>query len=145
MIAAKPISEVPSCAAASTAERRSRRFNRPVALYCASVMVVLAALGLLAFLGLAAMMLLTNDPSMGMWSLAAVAGFLFFTLMSVWQTGSLRCQLCHGKVLSDNGCLKHAQAQRLPLLTYRLTTALSVVFTLRFRCMYCGTRHRLWE
>ena len=127
------------------AERRSRRFNRPVALYCASVMVVLAALGLMAFLGLAAAMLLTNDPSKGIWSLAAVAGFLFFTLMSVWQSGSLRCQLCHGKVLSDNGCRKHAQGQRLPLLTYRLTTALSVVFTLRFRCMYCGTRHRLWE
>ena len=127
------------------AERRSRRFHRAMALYCASVMVVIAAACMAAFLGLAATMLVKNDPSMGMWSLAAVAGFLLFTLVSVWQSGSLRCQLCHGKVLSDNGCRKHAQAQRLPFLTYRLTTALSVVFTLRFRCMYCGTRHRLWE
>jgi hypothetical protein len=40
-------------------------------------------------------------------------------------------------------CHKHVNAQRLPPLTYRATAVLAVLFTLSFRCMYCGTRFRL--
>ncbi|MCB1210533.1 MAG: hypothetical protein KDK97_14480 [Verrucomicrobiales bacterium] len=45
--------------------------------------------------------------------------------------------------MHEKRCHKHSEAQRLPLMGYRGTVVLAVLFTLGFRCMYCGTPYRL--
>lgn len=56
-----------------------------------------------------------------------------------------RCPLCHGTPLHSRQCPKHRLADQWPLLTHRATTALRILLTLSFRCMYCGTPFRLFK
>ena len=57
---------------------------------------------------------------------------------------NVKCPLCHGPPLhSRHGCHKHRLARRWFPFTHRATVALSILTTLSFRCMYCGTAIRL--
>ena len=47
------------------------------------------------------------------------------------------CPLCMTPVLGNKGCSKHRTAKSL-LGSHRLRVAVSILFTSRFRCPYCG-------
>lgn len=49
------------------------------------------------------------------------------------------CPLCKSTPLLDNFSSKHAKAYKCVPLNYGTTAVLSIVFTQRMRCMYCGT------
>ena len=49
----------------------------------------------------------------------------------------LRCPLCMMPPLSNRGCARHRNANRL-LGSYKLAVAASILFRNRFRCPYCG-------
>lgn len=50
-----------------------------------------------------------------------------------------RCPLCRGTPLINSGALAHQKAVRWFPLNHGTTCILSIIFTHRFRCMYCGT------
>lgn len=123
--------------------RRARAFNRPGRMIVVTLLLLAAFFGFGAFLWTTGAMLWTGDRSLGTYALAGLAlcgigRFLVFVL-----SRSLSCTLCYGPVMQEKGCRKHRDAQRLPLLSYRASTALAVATTGHFRCMYCGTPFRL--
>ncbi len=50
-----------------------------------------------------------------------------------------RCPLCKGTPLIDSAAVKHQRARKPGPLNQGVTAMLSLLLTLRFRCMYCGT------
>ena len=123
--------------------RRARPFRRPVHLWFAALLFLCSYVALIAFVALALRMFVEGDRQQGVLALSCLAGFVAFRLMGAWKAASLSCSLCHGGVLQDKRCRKHANAKRLPFVGYRPLLVLSALFTLRFTCMYCGTLYRL--
>ncbi len=55
---------------------------------------------------------------------------------------NLRCVVCRNPVLLTLGCNKHVKARRL-FGSYSLRTALQVLASSSFRCIYCGEKNRV--
>ncbi len=79
------------------------------------------------------------------WLLPALCVFGVSFVLGLVLSLTKQCPLCRGTPLHNQRCFKHRLAQRWPLLTYRATTVLRILTTLRFRCMYCGTPFRLFK
>lgn len=77
------------------------------------------------------------------YALAGLFGYVFFRVWRYSHTRSTHCQLCHGTPLYSKDCPKHRMANHMPGLGYEASTVVSVSFTGKFRCMYCGTPFRL--
>lgn len=76
----------------------------------------------------------------------ALGGLVVFTLMRAlgfFLGQRLHCTLCHGTVLHEKRCHKHAEAFRIAPLSYRSSAVVSILGSGSFRCMYCGTPYRL--
>ncbi len=80
------------------------------------------------------------------WQPAALASLIALVVSLVIGTvlsATTKCALCHGSPLMGKNCRKHVLANKIPFLTYRASTLLHVLFTGRFRCMFCSTPFRL--
>lgn len=56
----------------------------------------------------------------------------------LWGTASrAHCPLCIGNPLANRTCSTHSRTCKL-FGSYRLPVAISVIFTGKFRCPYCG-------
>jgi hypothetical protein len=99
--------------------------------------------GLVGFIAISIAMLITGNRAWGIASLVACGVFVVSRTLAFILSRHLSCPLCMGKVMASVRCHKHVNAQCLPPLTHRATAVLAVLFTLSFRCMYCGTRFRL--
>lgn len=78
----------------------------------------------------------------------AHSGILFVGLMALtlgcWLFSYLarrkaKCMLCHGTPFLDSGAHVHAKAWKFPGVNYGNSNAMRSLFTLHYRCMYCGT------
>ena len=125
--------------------RRARTFHRPWRIWLVSLLLLVAFAAFLSFAGCALAMAVQGDRALGVVSLVSLALFIV-ARSSAWILAQrLHCSLCHCTVMSEKRCRKHADAVRIPPLSYRATAVLQVLLTLGFRCMYCGTRFRLWK
>ena len=122
---------------------RGRLFRQPLRAYAGATLLVsaFAAFGIFAA-GLLAMMT-TGEPLHAYWSLAGLLTFGFCRILAFLNNRHLKCTLCHGPVLHEKRCRKHAEAARLPGLSHRAATAILLFLTTTFTCMYCGTHFRL--
>ena len=69
-----------------------------------------------------------------------LAGLTLFTwLLSFFARRKAKCMLCQGTPYLDSGAHVHQKAWKLPVLNYGNTNVLRSLFTLHFRCMFCGT------
>ena len=143
MTAARPLPQVQRVETKPAPARRSRSFHRRRRLYLSALVLVVGLSSLAAFVFFGAHMVATGDRSSGLLALGFLSGFVVLRVIGSLLTQNLRCQLCQGTVLRDRGCHKHRDADKLPMLTHRLSAALRVVFTCAFTCMYCGTPFRL--
>ncbi len=73
-------------------------------------------------------------PVLGMLVLCLATWFVAFL-----RRRKVRCPLCKGTPLLDSRAVAHPAARRWKPLNYGNTAVLGVLFTHRFRCMYCGT------
>jgi uncharacterized protein YbaR (Trm112 family) len=103
----------------------------------------IAILGGLVFAWGVIQLLRTEDRQFGLFALVGLGTCVVARLWAFILARSLVCPLCHGTVVHEKRCQKHAAAQRLPLLSYSATVATSVIFRGSFCCMYCGTAYRL--
>lgn len=123
--------------------RRSRHHPRSFSVVCGALLLFLAFACFIGFTWFSAKLLLTGDRFFGILALSLLAGFGFARLLAYFNNRHLSCSLCHGTILHEKRCRKHANASRFPGLSYRAATATSVLCTGNFRCMYCGTPYRL--
>lgn len=88
---------------------------------------------------------LVREPGGGWhsWTIGALSALLISLILGTILSAMTKCALCHGTPLLGKKCRKHLLANKLPGLTYRASAILHLVFTGRFRCMYCSTPFRL--
>jgi hypothetical protein len=122
---------------------RARYYSRPCALIYGVSLLVIAFLCFMGFAWFTTKLLLTLDSSHGYPAIGLLLGFVLARLLAFLYNRHLKCNLCHGTVLDENRCQKHAKATRLPGLSYPAATVIKVICTGGFRCMYCGTLYRL--
>ncbi len=123
--------------------RRPRGFHRPGRLVVVALLLLVAMGGFATFgFGVVEMMHL-GEPTWGWVALGGMAVFALARLGVFLLSRSLTCPLCHGPVMQERRCRKHADAFRLWPLSYRASAVLALLCTAAFRCMYCGTGFRM--
>ena len=125
--------------------RRSHGYHRPWRIWIVSLLLLLSFITFCGFLVLALALPVTDSRTIAIGSLVCLLVFVGARLGAFALSRDVQCGLCHGTVMSEKKCRKHVDAVRIRPLSYRATAVLSVLFTLSFRCMYCGTRFRLWK
>lgn len=112
-------------------------------------LVLIALLALTTYLTLPATIYFTvrliAEPRGG-WQAAAVGSLIAFVaslILGLVLSAITKCGLCHGSPLLGKRCRKHVLANKLPFLTYRASAMLHLIFTGKFRCMFCSTPFRL--
>lgn len=123
--------------------RRTRVFSSPVRLILGSFLLLVAFVSFLGFVWFSGTLLINGNRADGILALGLLAVFGMSRLLAFLNNEKLHCSLCHGTILHEKRCRKHADAVRIPGLSYRAATAASVLCTGAFRCMYCGTTYRL--
>lgn len=108
-----------------------------------SALLLLAFIAFAAFAWFAGELLLTGERAWGYRALGSLAVFGLARVLAFLNNRHLTCTLCHGTLLHEKRCRKHADATRIPGLSHRAATVLSTLCTSTFRCMYCGTPYRL--
>lgn len=124
---------------------RVRSYPCPGRLFLISFLWIVSSLIFLGFLGLVAVMVANEQRELGKWAITALGGFGLVRMIIFILAPGLHCTLCHGTVVHSRACRKHDKGTKWPLFSHRASTALSVFFTGRFRCMYCGTPYRVWR
>lgn len=120
---------------------RSLRTRRPIL-----IAVALAAIHYLALAtALTAAVLFAIDPSMDTAKvLIATVAFAIATWIAAWfRRKAALCPLCKGTPLLNTGAMPHALAYRFPPFNHGVTAILTTLFSLHFRCMYCGSHYDL--
>ena len=64
-------------------------------------------------------------------------------LISFFKRRNAHCPLCRGTPLVNSGALAHKKSYCLKPFNHGHTAILSIVFTQKFSCMYCGTKYDL--
>ena len=80
------------------------------------------------------------------WGLLFLAALTAYILCAAWRSYHGRrtlCSLCRGPVFHVQRSAKSRHATKWPGLGYRTSIVLSLFFTGRYQCMYCGTPFRL--
>jgi hypothetical protein len=138
-----PIAPAASETAASAKVRRTRVFPQPLRLVLGACLLGLAFISFLSFAWFTGELLLTGERSAGFLALGCLVLFGLCRLLAFLNNEKLHCNLCHGTVLHEKRCRKHASATRIPGLSHRAATVASILTTGQFRCMYCGTSYQL--
>ena len=123
--------------------RKARHFPRSLKLYFGAMCLFLSGMALLGFAWQLGLLIWSGERAHGFWAIGLFAFFLVARLMATVISHQLHCPLCHGTVMHERSCRKHAEAVKLPGLTYRATMVVQALFTFHFSCMYCGTPYRL--
>ena len=112
-------------------------------------LLVIALLALISYAALPATLYFTwrlfSEPRQGweIWAGGSMAALLISLIVGTVLSAMTKCALCHGRPLLGKNCRKHQLANKLPFLTYRASAILHLVFTGKFRCMFCSTPFRL--
>ena len=103
----------------------------------------LIVIALLATLYFTARLVMEPGAGWERWALGSLVALVGSLVVGIVLSAMTKCALCHGTPLLGKSCRKHQLANKLPLLTYRASTILHLLFTGRFRCMFCSTPFRL--
>ncbi|MFN0125996.1 MAG: hypothetical protein ACKV19_04850 [Verrucomicrobiales bacterium] len=135
-----------------TSRQRARPHPQPGRLVVGVVLDL--ACKLCTVIGLGALaMALTRAQSLTDWSgadrtwglvfLIALASYIFLAGWRYYHGKRTLCSLCRGSVFHVQHSTKNRDATKWPGVGYRTSAVLSLFFTGRYNCMYCGTPFRL--
>lgn len=127
----------------------SRKYIRGV-LHRSASKVTAAAYGYLicyALVGLSflPLPLIFIDKETFFWVVFAPVLFLPAFFIYVLVVLNANCPVCRQKQFVPKACHKHVKAHHVPVVGYRLPTAVHIVFFKWFRCIFCGTSIRMKE
>lgn len=104
-----------------------------------NLLALLHYLALIAVITLAVIFIRVGEAEVKNSFIAAVIAFAVTWLLCYVRRLNTKCPLCKGTPLLDCAAVKHTKAVRIAPLSYGTTAQISLLFTNRFRCMYCGT------
>jgi hypothetical protein len=90
-----------------------------------------------------ARLIIAPDAGWQIWTVGSLVALVVSLVLGILLSATTKCTLCHGTPLMGNKCRKHTLANKLPLLTYRASSIVHLIFTGKFRCMFCSTPYRL--
>lgn len=85
----------------------------------------------------------SGDPTWGIVFLGALVAYILCAACRYYHGKRTICSLCRGPVFHVQRSSKNRDATKWPGLGYRTSAVLSLFFTGRYNCMYCGTPFRL--
>lgn len=100
---------------------------------------VIHYLCLIATITLAVLFAMNPHPDSATLVFSGIGASLFTWFIAFFRRRSAKCPLCKGTPLLNTRASTHSKATRLYPLNHGTTAIVSIVFTQRFRCMYCGT------
>ena len=112
-------------------------------------LIAIALLALTSYAALPATLYFTfrllTGPAMGWepWTIFSLSALLLSLILGTLLSAMTKCSLCQGRPLLGTDCRKHQLANKIPGLTYRASAILHLIFTGKFRCMFCSTPFRL--
>ena len=105
----------------------------------ATLLALLHYLSIIAAITLAFIFIRFGDPEVKNSFIGSVIVLAVTWLFGFIRRSTAKCPLCKGTPLLDSAASKHKKAHRLPPFNYGTTAQLNLIFSHRFRCMYCGT------
>lgn len=138
-----PASEVHVPVTTNPKLERARYYPRPGLVVYGASLLVAAFVCFMGFAWFTTELLLSGERLHGYAALVSFLGFGLARLLAFLNNRHLNCNLCHGTILHEKRCRKHAKANRIPGLSHRAATVVKVLCSGGFRCMYCGTLYRL--
>jgi len=124
-------------------EHRARGFHRPGRLLVVALLLLTAFTAFGVFVWGVVDILQIGRRESGWLALGGLGVFIVARTAAFVLARTLTCPLCHGTVMQEGRCLKHADAFRIRPLSHRASAVLMLLCTGAFRCMYCGTAYRL--
>jgi len=112
-------------------------------------LILIVLLSVITYISLPATLYFTlrlvTDPGQrwDSWAIGSLIAFVSSLVLGIILSTLTKCSLCHGTPLLARKCRKHTIANKLPFLSYRASSVLHLLFTGKFRCMYCSTPFRL--
>lgn len=130
--------------------RRKARHNscithrQPVLSFLGAITAVLMPMFFLSLIGAGYLLLFTDERPLGDNPYIYMVAPLVFLLPHLIMVRIARCSVCHMPLFAYKPYSHHKRAHHIPLLGVAYSTALHVLFLLRFRCPACGTGQRLY-
>jgi hypothetical protein len=122
---------------------RARSVPRRGPIVTAIAATLLFYLSVVASISAVASVLLVRTPQAAVILAVCIGLNVTLWLISLLKRRSAWCPLCRGTPFLDVQALKHAKAERYPLLSHGASNIWRSVFQQRFRCPYCGTLYDL--
>ncbi len=131
---------------AETDRGKSMRFStircgHPIAVYVGAIatLLLIPAFCLIVGIVVAVMGKGLSQGELHLALAAVIAILLFYFIMNAFA----RCTVCHINIFSLRAYPRNKYAFRIPLLGYTFSTALRILFTMKFTCPACGTKLKL--
>ena len=123
--------------------QKPRVWKRQGRLLLIALLALISYAALPATLYFTARLMLEQDPDWEKPALGSLIALVLSLIIGTVLSAMTKCALCHGSPLLGKNCRKHTLANKIPFLTYRASALLHVLFTGKFRCMFCSTPFRL--
>lgn len=125
-------------------ERRPITCGHPFLLLCGAFATILVPFFILSLIGLPYILLLSDFRPLG--NEEVVYSLLAFLLIVPYliMVRLVHCSVCHMNTFTFRNYPYHSKAHRFPLLGVPISTALRIIFFLRYTCPACGTEQKLF-
>lgn len=125
-------------------ERRPLTCGHPFLLLFGAFATILVPFFILSLIGLPYILLLSDYRPLG--NDEVVYSVLVFLLIVPYliMVRLVHCSVCHMNTFTFRNYPHHSKAHRLPLLGVTISTALRIIFFLRYTCPACGTEQKLF-
>lgn len=125
-------------------ERRPITCGHPFLLLFGAFATILVPFFILSLIGLPYILLLSDYRPLG--NDEVVYSVLAFLLIVPYliMVRLVHCSVCHMNTFTFRNYPHHSKAHRLPLLGVPISTALRIIFFLRYTCPACGTEQKLF-
>lgn len=129
---------------------RQKRTRRPVTcghpflLLFGAFATVLIPFFMLSLIGVPYMLLLSDYRPLGEEEIVYILVAFALVIPHLATVRMVHCSVCHMHTFTFRNYQHHSKAHRFPLLGVPISTALRIIFFLRYTCPACGTEQKLF-
>ena len=124
--------------------RRPITCGHPFLLLFGAFATLLVPLFILSLLGLPYMLLLSDYRPLGEEEILYILVAVTLVVPDLLMVRLVRCSVCHMNIYTFRNYPFHSKAHNIPLLGVPISTALRIIFFLRYTCPACGTEQKLF-
>lgn len=124
--------------------RRPITCGHPFLLLFGAFATLLLPFFILSLIGLPYMLLLSDYRPLGEDEIIYIVVAISLVIPHLIMVRLVHCSVCHMNIFTFRNYPYHSKAHNLPLLGVPLSTALRIIFFLRYTCPACGTEQKLF-